>query len=42
MGGVSLTDINPLPHILIWGYPSSAANKEMMSKILTYGDTIFL
>ena len=33
--------INPLPHIPIFGYSTSAANKDMMSKILTNWDTIF-
>ena len=32
--------LNPLPHIPILGSSNSAANKDMMSKILTYGDKI--
>ena len=32
---------NPLPHMPILGSSNSAANKDMMSKILTNGDTIF-
>ena len=31
----------PLPHTPILGSSSSAANKDIMSKILTNGDTIF-
>ena len=33
--------VNPLPHMPILGSCNSAANKDMMSKILTNGDTIF-
>ena len=33
--------INPLPHMPILDSSNSAANKDMMSKILTNGDTIF-
>ena len=33
--------INPLPHMPILGSSNSAANKDMMSKILSNGDTIF-
>ena len=32
---------NPLPHMSISGSSNSAANKDMMSKIWTNGDTIF-
>ena len=32
--------INPLPHVPILGYPHSAANKELMSKIYTNRDPI--
>ena len=32
---------NPLPHMPIFGSSNSAANKDMMLKILTNGDTIF-
>ena len=32
---------NPLPYMPILGYSNSAANKDMMSKTLTDGDTIF-
>ena len=32
---------NPLPHMLILGSSNSAAYEDMMSKILTNGDTIF-
>ena len=35
-----LVNINPLPHMPILGFSSSAANKEMMSKIWTNGDTV--
>ena len=31
----------PLPHMPILGSSSAAANKDMMSKILTNGYTIF-
>ena len=31
---------NPLPHMPILGSSKSAANKDMMSYILTNGDTI--
>ena len=33
--------INPLTHMPILGYSNSVAKKDMMSKILTNGDTIF-
>ena len=33
--------VNPLPHMPILCSSNSAANKHMMSKILTNGDTIF-
>ena len=36
---ISSHDINPLPHVLILGSPNSAANKDMMSKTWTNGDT---
>ena len=29
----------PLPHMQILGSPNSTANRDMMSKILTNGDT---
>ena len=32
-------DINPSPHMSILVSSNSAANKDMMSKILTNGDT---
>ena len=32
--------VNLLPHMTILGSSNSAANKDMMSKILTNGDTI--
>ena len=32
---------NPLPHMPIFGSSNSAANKDMMSKMLKSGDTIF-
>ena len=32
---------NPLPHISIFGPCNSAANKDMMSKTWTNGDTTF-
>ena len=35
-------DINPFPYVPISGSSNSAANKDMMSKIWTNGDTIFL
>ena len=38
---VKSAGINPLPHIPILGSSNAAANKDMMSKILTNGDTIF-
>ena len=38
----SFLSVNPLPHMPILGSSNSAANKDMMSKILTNGDTIFL
>ena len=31
----------PLPHMPTLGSSNSAANKDIMSKILTNGDTIF-
>ena len=31
---------NPLPDVPILGFSNSAANKEMMSKIWTNGDTV--
>ena len=34
-------NVNPLPHMPIFCSSNSAANKDMMSKILTNGDTIF-
>ena len=34
-------DLNYLPHMPILGSSNSVANKDMMSKILTNGDTIF-
>ena len=37
---MSHTYINPLPHMPILGSSNSAANKDMMSKILINGDTI--
>ena len=33
--------VNPLPHMPILGSSNSAANTDIMSKILTNGDTIF-
>ena len=33
--------LNPLPHMPILGSSTSAANKDMMSKIFMNGDTIF-
>ena len=33
--------LNPLPHMPSFGSSNSAANKDMVSKILTNGDTIF-
>ena len=32
--------LNPLPHMPVLGSSNSAANKDMMSKIWTNGDTI--
>ena len=32
--------VNPLPDLPILGFSNSAANKDMMSKIWTKGDTI--
>ena len=32
--------LNPLPDMPILGSSTSAANKDMMSKILTNGDTV--
>ena len=37
----SFNSVNPLPHMPILASSSSAANKDMMSKLLTNGDTIF-
>ena len=37
----SIENINPFPHMPILGSSSSAATKDMMSKILTNGDTLF-
>ena len=37
----TVDSVNLLPHKPILGSSNSAANKEMMSKILTNGDTIF-
>ena len=34
--------VNPLPHTVILGSSNSAANKDMLSKIWTNGDTIIL
>ena len=34
------SDVNPLPHLPISGSTNSEANKDMMSKIWTNGDTI--
>ena len=36
-----VSQINPLPHMPILGLSNSAGNKDMMSKLLTNGDTIF-
>ena len=33
---------NPLPYMPILGFSNSAANKDVMSKIWTNGDTIIL
>ena len=38
---VWLAHLNPLPHMPISGSSNSAANKDMMSKLLTNGNTIF-
>ena len=32
--------VNPLPHVPILGSSNSAANKDMMAKVWTNGDTI--
>ena len=32
--------LNPLPHMVILGSSNSAANKDMMSRIWTNGDTV--
>ena len=40
--GCSLFTFNTLPHMPILGSSNSAANKDMMSKILTNGDNSFL
>ena len=37
---VTPTCVNPLPHMPILGSSNSTANKDMMSKIWTNGDTI--
>ena len=37
---LSYDRVNPLPDMPISGSSNSAANKDMMSKILTNGDTI--
>ena len=37
----SSRQFNPLPHMPVLGSSNSAANKVLMSKILTNGDTIF-
>ena len=37
---LSLRCLNPLPHMPILGSSNSAANKDMMSKTWTNGDTI--
>ena len=39
--GLVLERINPLPDMPKLGSSNSAANKDMMSKILINGDTIF-
>ena len=33
--------VNPLPHMPMLGSSNAAANKDMMSKIMTIGDKIF-
>ena len=38
---LNLVVFKPLPHMPILGSFNSAANKDMMSKTLTTGDTIF-
>ena len=38
--GLSVKCVNPLPHMPILGSSNLAANKDMMSKILTNGDGI--
>ena len=38
---VSKPILNPLPHMPIFGSSNSAANKDIMPKILTNADTIF-
>ena len=38
--GFILRVINPLPHMPILGSSNSAANKDMMSKLLTKGDLV--
>ena len=35
-----MSNFNHLPHMPILGSSNSAANKDMMSKIWTHGDTI--
>ena len=37
---ITILCLNPLPHMPILGSSYSAANKDMMSKIWTNGDTI--
>ena len=37
---LSALSFNPLPYMPIFGSSISAANKDMMSKVLTNGDTI--
>ena len=36
----TILTFNPLPHIPVLGSSNSAANKDMMAKIWTHGDTI--
>ena len=38
---MSMILFNRLPHLPMLGSSNSAANKDMMSKILTNGDTVF-
>ena len=37
---IPVLTLNPLPDMQISGFSNSAANKDMMSKIWTNGDTI--